>query len=332
MQVYEEQDFVMIPLAMNAFFYNIPVGTDKIRYSNSVSIGEKFLAILVQYFDKVDEGKYIILDLQDTDYAFHLFQKLKTITRPILFLNIISETLHDKIKEDLPTIQFSAEQRYAVLNISFDDTIKEICEKYSSSVISHNIYVKIVRNLIDDIPQNPVEPQKLDSSGLYSNMYVNVKRLFKYPENYYSIAFGLAKKIVDSKIEYDGLISSSKNGAILANLLGMLLNKKVIHIIGLGPKYSMNTGNLQKEIKKRKNYIYVFDFRCTGTEMKALLALISANEAYVTGATGIAVYKSDQIDIVNNNLMYLVDLKTENIPYKIAGEKEDIITLMSKQQ
>jgi len=330
MQVYEEQKFVMIPLAMNSFFYNIPVGTYKIKYSNSMSVGEKFLEIIIKYFDKIDKEKYIILDLQDIDYAFHLFQKFRIITRPILFINIFSKTLYDKIKEDLPAIQFSADEKYAVLNMSFTDTIKEICVRYSPA-IPHSIYVKIVRDLIDDIPQDPVEPQKLDSSGLYSNMYVNVKRLFQYPENYYSIAFGLAKKIVDSKIEYDGLISSSKNGALLANLLGMLLNKKVIHIIGLGPKYSMNTGNLQKEIKKWKNYIYVFDFRCTGTEMKALLALINANEAYVTGAAGIAVYKSDQIDIVNNHLMYLVDLKTEKIPYKIAGEKEDIITLMRKQ-
>lgn len=328
MQIYEERDFVMIPLAMNAFFYNISVGTKKIKYSNSVSVGEKFLDIIIEYFEKIPEEKYIILDLQDIDYAFHLFEKLRIITRSVIFMNVLSKSLCEKIKEDIPTIQFGTDEKNAVLNMSFDDTIKNICLKYSS-VISHSIYVKIVRDLIDDIPRKPIEPQKLDSSGLYSNMYVNVKRLFQYPENYYSIAFGLAKKIVDSKIEYDGLISSSKNGALLANLLGMLLNKKVIHIIGLGPKYSMSTGNLQKEIKKRKNYIYIFDFRCTGTEMKALLALISANEAYVTGAAGIAVYKSDNIDVVDNHLMYLVDLKTERIPYKIAGEKEDIIALMN---
>lgn len=328
MQIYEEHDFVMIPLAMNAFFYNITVGTHKIKYSNSVSVGEKFLDIAIEYFEKIPEEKYIILDLQDTDYAFHLFEKLRIIMRPVIFINILSKSLSDKLKEDLPTIQFSTDEKNAVLNMNFDDTIENVCLEYSST-IPHNIYVKIVRELIDDIPRNPIQPQKLDSSGLYSNMYVNIKRLFQYPEHYYSIAFGLAKKIVDSKIEYDGLISSSKNGALLANLLGMLLNKKVIHIIGLGPKYSMNTGDLQKEIKKRKNYIYVFDFRCTGTEMKALLALISANEAYVTGAAGIAVYKSDYIDIIDNNLMYLVDLKAESIPYKIAGEKEDIIALLS---
>lgn len=296
----------------------------KIIYANNVSISEEFLDILFEYIEKMPEGRYIIIDMESVDYAFRLFEKFQKISRPLIFTNINSLMLRDKMKENLPSMQFSNDERHAVLNIRYESSIEEVCLKYAS-IISHNVYVNIVKDLIDGISQSHITPQKLDSSGLYSNMYVNVKRLFLYPEKYYAIVFGLAKKIVESEIEYDGFVSSSKNGALLANMLGMMLDKKVIHILGLGPKYSMNVGNLQKEIKKMKNYIYVFDFRCTGTEMKILSALINANDAYIHGAAGIAVYKTESAD---SNLIYLVDVKKEGIPYKIAGEEEDIIKLM----
>lgn len=327
MKVYKTDDLEMIPMAMNAFFFNIPLGSHKIIYANTISIGEEFLNRFLEYINDLDTDKYIIVDMESVDYAFRLFEKFQKVTRPILFVNINTQTLREKLKENIPNLQFSDNERNASLNINYDLTIDNICSKYSSR-IAKGIYVNIVKGLIDGIPRNPILPQKLDSSGLYSNMYVNVKRLFLYPEEYYAIVYGLAKKIVDSKIEYDGFISSSKNGALLANILGMMLNKKIIHIMGVGPKYSMNVGNLQKEIKKGKNYIYVFDFRCTGTEMKVLSALVNANDAYIQGSVGIAIYKSD---IVDKNLLYLVDIHNEDIPYKIAGDENDIIRLMERK-
>lgn len=324
---YTEEEFVMIPMAMNAFYHNITIGTNIIEYSKEVSISADFLNSLLEYIECVPEKKYIIIDVDGVDYAFRLFKKFQNVKGPVFFVNINSSALRDKMNEDLQSIEFSMDKKSAVLNMEYSSTWDEIREKYSS-IITYRIYAQIVRELIDGVSHDPIRPQKLDSSGMYSNMYVNVKRLFLCPEKYYAILFGLAKEIQNSGIEYDGLVSSSKNGALLANLLGVMLDKKVIHIMGLGPKYAMNIGNLQKEIKKRKNYVYVFDFRCTGTEMKILSALINANDAYINGAIGIAVYKNDSKCAVNDGMMYLVDIKEEGIPYKIAGEEEDIIKLM----
>ncbi len=325
MQIYAEDEFIMIPMAMNAFFASIRLGTRKIEYAKTISISEELLDQIIEIMQDLSEEKYIILDMKNTDYAFKLFEKLQGINRTIIFVNIDSSALQNKMKENLPNIQFSSDENSAVLNKMYDNTIEKICLNYAP-IISRKVYVKIVKDLIDNVFRDSAKPQKLDSSGLYSNMYVNVKRLFLEPENYYAIFFGLAQKVKECGIEFDGFISSSKNGALLANILGMMLGKKVIHIMGLGPRYSMNVGNLQKEIKKQKNYIYVFDFRCTGTEMKMLSALINANDAYIQGAVGIAIYKSEPTD---KNLLYLVNIKEEGIPYKIAGEEEDIVKLMS---
>ncbi|OUQ22675.1 hypothetical protein B5E77_16475 [Lachnoclostridium sp. An131] len=327
MQVYIEKELVMIPMALNSFYYNIPFGAKKIVFSKTVSISEEFMEILLNYINELPTEKHIILDLENIDYAFKLFEEFQKINRPLIFININTQSLREKIKENLPGIQLDSKGTNGTLNAYFNKSVLDICSQYSSC-ISHKVYVKIVKELIDKVKKSSGEPHKLDSSGLYSNMYVNVKKLFLEPECYYAIVYGLARKIVDSDIEFDGFVSSSKNGALLANLLGMLLDKKVIHIMGIGPKYSMNIGNVQKEIKKRKNYICIFDFRCTGTEMKILSALINANDAYVQGYAGIAVYKYDLKDVSENIMLYLVDIKDEEIPYKIAGEKEDLIKLM----
>lgn len=328
---YEENDMVMIPMALNAFYNNIPRGTKKIIYTKTVSISEEFLNVVLEYISASSEGKYIMIDMQNSDYAFRLFEKFQDITKPVIFVNINSEILRNKMKENIPGIQMSANENNGVINMMYDNTVESICTKYAEK-ISHKIYVDIIKDLIDEVSQNPIQPYRLDSSGLYSNMYVNVKRLFLYPEKYYAVVFGLAQKIADAGVEYDGFISSSKNGAILANLLGMLLDKKTIHVMGLGPKYSMNIGNVQREIKKRKNYIYVFDFRCTGTEMKLLSALVNANDAYIQGAVGIAIYKTEESDAAGKRMFYLVDIRKEGIPYKIAGEEKDIVALIDMQK
>lgn len=327
MQVYEEKDFIVIPMAMNTFYHNIPFGTKKIKYAQIVSIGEEFLELLIEYIENVPIGKYIVLDMESADYAFKLFEKFQNVSRPIILINIDVSLVYNKLIENLPELQFSESRNYAVLNISYNPKFeKDFSQKCEGAI--HKIYMQIISEMIDVMDNTNGEPYKLDSSGLYSNMYVNTKGLFANPEKYYAILFGMARLIANSGLEFDGFVSSSKNGAILANLLGVMLGKKAIHISGLGPKYSMTMGNLQKEIKRKKNYIYIFDFRCTGTEMKILSALVKANDAYVVGALGIAVYSIENDEDSRTRIMYLANILDEGIKYKLAGEKEDIRKLI----
>lgn len=326
MQFYEVDEFAIIPMAINAFYYSIPYGAKKIGFAKNISISEEVLVKMFETIEGISKGKYIIIDVGNVDYAFRLFQRFQEIRRPLLFVNINEKILRDKMQDNLPELNFSSDEKSASLNISFDNTVDVICKNYSLET-EEKLYAEIVRELIDKSQTDIIIPQKLESSGMYSNMYINVKRLFEEPKKYYAMVYGMAKKLKNSEIEFDGFISSSKNGAILANFLGMMFDKKVIHIFGVGPKYSMQIGNLQRDIKKRKNYIYVYDFVCTGTEMKILSALVNAHEAYINGSIGIATYKTED-ELLSKNMMYLVDIKKEGIPYKIAGEREDIVRLM----
>lgn len=330
MLMYEEDELVIIPMAINAFYSNIGYGTKEIKYTKLVSISSAFLQDMVKYLNKLPDGKCIVIDLSNADYSFRYFEFFQSVGKTVLFVNIDPDILYGKMKDNLPGIKFSRDRKFASLNIDYEDSVDEVCKKVSSEV-NDKIYANIIKELIEEVPKNPVTPLKLDSSGLYSNMYVNVKKLFLCPEKYYAVLYGMAKLVKDSDFMFDGFVSSSKNGAMLAYLLGMMLGKKAIHISGIGPKYSMIPGTIQKEVKRRKNYIYVFDFRCTGTEMKILSSLINANEAYIKGAVGIAVYRDEHNDN-DKPILSLMSVKKQGIPYKIAGEPDDIIRLVKEEE
>lgn len=251
MLMYEEDEMVIIPIAINAFYSKIDYGTKEIKYAKLVSVSHGFLRDTVKYLNQLPDGKCIVLDLSNVDYSFRYFESFQDVEKPVLFVNIDPSVLYGKMKDNLPGAKFSEDRRFASLNIDYDDTADSVCKKISTE-IRDRIFANIIKELIEEVPKNPVKPLKLDSSGLYSNMYVNVKKLFLYPEKYYAILYGMAQLVKESGIIFDGFVSSSKNGAMLAYLLGMMLGKKAIHISGIGPKYSMVPGTIQKEVKKKK--------------------------------------------------------------------------------
>lgn len=64
--------------------------------------------------------------------------------------------------------------------------------------------------------------------------------------------------------------------------------------------------------------------------MKILSSLINANEAYIKGAVGIAVYR-DNDDDNDKPILSLMNVKEQGIPYKIAGDPDDIIRLVNEE-
>ena len=96
-----------------------------------------------------------------------------------------------------------------------------------------------------------------------------------------------------------------------------------MHLIGVGPKYSMELCDSVKCIQEERKYAYIFDFMCTGTELKIVSALINSKRGYLVYSAGIARYKEN----INFNLIkdmdVIVDTKELGIKYKIFGEPGD---------
>ena len=168
----------------------------------------------------------------------------------------------------------------------------------------------------------------LSSSNIYTNHYVDVKQLFMQPENLNTILYYMTKHLVSKNLEYDAIVSTSKNGAVLATLVGQLIDKDVVHCVNVGPQFALPIQAIEEAFQKSKRYVYVCDFICLGTEVKLLHALMVSRQAVFAGGVGIANY----IPLCNEDLKSkhsplasvscLVDLISAGIPYEIHIMKE----------
>lgn len=130
------------------------------------------------------------------------------------------------------------------------------------------------------------------------------------------------------KKEYDALVATSKNGSVLAELLGQLLGRESIHCISVGPQFSVSAQTLNNSFKPGKNYIYVGDFVCLGTEVKLLQVLIADRGATLVGGVSVASYiQLDNEDLKKQKsplclISSLINLLDENIDFNIRIQKQ----------
>jgi len=323
MYKFEYDEIVIVPLDFNQFYQSACDYRTKITYSREYTISESIfeqLKILIQDIGKI---KWIAIDMKSVvSYPSRLFSELINYDcKKVFFYNVSNGTLRNKLSEDIDGIEWISDEIGC-----FDDKAQKDIEKYISGICKEarkKEQMKIVEKLVQPYELGKEKP--LDSSGLYSNCYVNIKGLFTNSNDYYFTIYCLAEKISTLNIKFDAFISSSKNGAIIANLLGGLLNKKVVHILGVGPKYSMELGEPISCVKEGKGYIYIFDFICTGTELKIASALVNSRNANFLFGMGIAQYKKSELNLsLFRNIDVLVDMHEMKVNYKITGDKRDI--------
>ena len=121
-------------------------------------------------------------------------------------------------------------------------------------------------------------------------MYVDIKQLFYVPEIYLLGIYRLCKLISEqkSKDEYDGFVCASNNGSVLATALSILLNKKAVYLMNLGPHLTIMDREAIDNIEERKRYLFIFDFMCLGTELKLVKTIVTFKGAQIEGSFGIA--------------------------------------------
>lgn len=321
MYSFDNDNLSIVPIDFNVFFYTAKEYKKNIRYSRECIVSENFFHDFEFYIAK-NEIEIIAVDMKNVvSYPTHLFSRLNKYLDKLIFFNVDSEKVRQMLSEDLESLMWHRD------NIGFScketTTVEEVVDNGCFNARKKEEY-----RIIKDIVKNEEDKvQLLDSSGLYSNCYIDVKKLFANVDNFYYIIFCLAEQINKFSGQIDAFISSSKNGAILANILGGLLDIKEVHLIGVGPKYSMELGDSVDCIKEGKRYVYIFDFMCTGTELKIVSALINSKKGYLPYAAGIAKYKKDADFRILRKLVVLADTKEIGINYKIAGDKEDINVL-----
>lgn len=314
MVVIKKDDFTLIPMDYNSFLNSITQYRRDIKYTKEYSISERVFERLVYEISNSDDDDVVVVDMANIiSYPSRAFCKLSDMKKPIVFYEASYEKLRKMLEEDLADVKYFEELGLYVLNL---DNIS-IIEKIPCLMLAYRREheVDIVKTLIDagECP--------LESSGLVSNYFVNTKKLFYNVDNYNYVVYSLAAMICEKikKYSIDAFVSSSKNGAVIASILAGMLDVKEVHLIGIGPKYAMELGDSIDCIKKKKRYAYIFDFMCTGTELKIVSSLINAKEAFMPYAAGIARYSGTNVNSLFAKIDVLVDTDSLKIDYKILG-------------
>lgn len=337
MYIIKDEKFVLIPLAYNEFCNDIKSLSDSKKYAGEIEINRIIdscaLEEIVKYCNKDEEILHIIDMRNIVSYENKIFKKLLEIKKTKIIIVNIESSLINSIKEDLND-KYEQIDDYTLCS---DSKLKNKDTSLQDAVnnIYHKETVKIVQWMKQCVtPKNVNDIKPLDSSGIYCNMYINVKRLFIDPDKYCFIIYQMICMIANSNQEVDALVSASRNGANLASIIGWLLNKKVIHCTSLGPKFSLAPNMIYKDIRKNNRYAYIFDFMCLGTEAKLLNALLNSKGANLVEGFGIANYidlESGSQFSVLSRMNSLVDVQKENIGYRIAGSKEEIKEMLIEE-
>ena len=177
-----------------------------------------------------------------------------------VFLNIGEhDNLKRRIKEDL-----NREVIDGLTVIGRTNSLNKI-NQIQTKQIYHEIDIQILREMTSVLKEDEIKnASPLDSSGVYSNMYIDVARLFFEPEKHRYIVYRLINKIIENEKNIDNIdafVSASRIGANLANIIGWLMGKKVIFCNNIGPKYSLTLQYLLQDIRPKKS-THIFLMSC----------------------------------------------------------------------
>lgn len=208
-----------------------------------------------------------------------------------------------------------------------DDTKEITFSAKAKQVLSALNAEGLYRNCISQMVQKNTRKYDrqwnyLVSSGVYSNMLIDLKGMFyKHIDTMY-IIYSLYNRISEWGENFDYFAATSKNGVALATVLCELFQKDLI---------CFNIGQMFEEIYNRKSiveegkrYVHIFDVICLGSEAKVVNALISAQGGILEKSFGVVCLQN--LEVIReknrysflNNVEPLITYDEVNLDYRIS--------------
>lgn len=338
MYTIDKGEYAIIPVAYNCFMNTIhefanPIGERTVVESWTRNGNENFVLLLDRhlpinpdiveienYVMQIRDEELVILDMQNVVLGQdHSMNWLGKYTSKMISLINLDDDVKIQCIEDNDKVVFEDDKAELYLNIRAKERTRKHQTEIHSYVKKKNseILWSISESLINNV-------QKLDSSCVFCNYYVNVKKLFEENENYNWIIYQLFLMIRPRINEFDAIVCTSRNGANIACNLGWLVGKKVVYCMNLGPKFSVVKDNIQNQIKTGKKYLYIYDFICLGTEAKILNAIIGLQGAELIAGHGVSNYVcfEETKNSILAKMKSVVSITEAKIPYQISGEKK----------
>lgn len=294
---------------------------------NETRLDEADVRKIQHDIDQCNNEKIIVIDFQNIlikdNRNFDIF--LPDKKKRIIFANLSLETgFFSKTVTDLkaPINLQDREKGIVYSNEEVQQYIRQNGEMLKLSKFYCDYIASLINDCLDDSSQL-LEKEKseslescsdddknkfefLESSCVFSKKYVNIRRIFKKPDQGRFLMYCLAyrvKELVGNVGNYK-LICTSKTGAVIANIVSRMLNVPVVFCVGVGPKFAVKPDEIIEKVQKKESYVYIFDFICIGTELKILSTFISDRKSKLICGVGPASFiRCNHPEIVKRKLI-----------------------------
>lgn len=272
---------------------------------------------------------YIAVDMQHiSEYSSRSFIGFNHYNvEKVFFYNIREYTdIINNMKIDLNSDCYIIKEQSIVC---FSKTTEDYLHSININEVLDKIIIKKIKQIVSSVIID--KENYLDSSSVFSNKYINLKNLFVNPEDTQFIIYKLSELAAKNMNEYDYLISASKTGAVIANLVGQMINKDVFYCSGIGPRFAVHLNEIGYSIPPNKKFMFIYDFLCLGTEHKLLNYIIKSCKSDLVGSVGVAslidleiIKEMDKHSILAKSKC-LINILNEGIDYKIYARPYDNI-------
>ncbi|WP_136524327.1 hypothetical protein [Geomonas ferrireducens] len=277
------EETVYVPVHMNATF--------KSKYlSFSVDLIDDTLASDILRSITNSTAKYFLVDLTNVNAAhsrvFEPFSQIRNLGKNLIFCGA-DEKISGHIAKALSI---------TIVGNGFLFSTKE-AEVYFETVVKGKVDFKqkldrFVKSVTAEFLLTTARRTStfLDSSNVYSNMYIDIKQMFCNTPVYFLTLYLLCRLLTREKNldQYDGFICASNNGSVISTALTILIGKPTIYLMNLGPHLTIMDREVIGKIKEGGRYLFVYDFLCLGTELKLVKTVVALQGATIEGSFGIA--------------------------------------------
>jgi hypothetical protein len=288
-------DVIYVPVALNLLarsqYFN--------RYESEV-VDQRFVNELVVWLSEFDrEGSHVLLDFQAVkNSGSRIFETLKPFFHDESPCTVICCNLYEKLFDYIITDCGNLPVLDGELSAI---SVKPGLQYLRSHYVNDRDFTLAIASWLNERLKKESIPraQFLNSSNIWSNKYISIKKLFDDLPSIYLIVHTLAeltqKKFFDGKdSKADALICSSNNGAVLASAVGQILGVDVVYLMNLGPRLAPKDSHFIDYIMPDKRYVYIGDMICLGAEYRLTKTVVRARQADVVGGVVVAKHPDFQ--------------------------------------
>lgn len=136
------------------------------------------------------------------------------------------------------------------------------------------------------------DPKNTYSSNVYSNRYINLRKVFSDSNIATLVTTELLHLIMSvDGLEFDAFVCASITGACIASYLSVYIKKPVLFLRNIGPNITTEDELIVERIYPHKKYVYIFDFMCLGTEYQRTKLICALKKSSIIKCFGISYYK-----------------------------------------